>query len=460
LTYAKESLIKIEKPIPNSRHFISRQPRIALRFFFMRLTPIVICRLLLGVLLWPVHAPAQDLPGLISLTLAQHPSLRAQWASVRASAHDITLARHAFAPAPSVSWERTQQRAPTDTYYAGDPQVVLWRLNQPLWTGGRLSASLDKAKAQHQISELQAEETRLQLALKVVQSWVDWYSGSLKQHALEQSLQTHQQLQAQIARRVAQGLSASGDTLLSTGRLAQTQAEVLAAQMQTRMALMRLEELAGQPIAPLAPDRGDALTPPDPDRLWAQAETQSATLQRLQVQQSVLSYEQTITRASALPEVFVRAERQMGNHATLNTPSYNRVFVGLSASTGAGLSVMQQLAAQQERLQALQAEYEAAQRQLREQIQSEWLMLTTASARRVALERNQDSNAQLSASYARQFDAGKKTWIDVMNAARELAQVQTQQADALASEIASAWRLRLLSQGLQAVNHHPELDKP
>lgn len=414
----------------------------------MRALSISFCILWLWSQLSAPSAQAQDLPTLISLTWAQHPALRAQLAGTRAAESEIALARNAFAPTPSVSWEQVQQKSPTDAYYSGDPQVVLWRLNQPVWTGGRLSANLNKAQAQHRISQLQADETRLQLALKVVQSWADWYSGSLKQAALTQSLHIHQQLKDQIARRVAQGLSASGEIILSASRLEQTQSEVLSARMQTQMALMRLQELVGQAVQPLPPNRRDALTPPDPDPLWPQALAQSATLQRLQAQQTVLQHEQTITRASALPEVFVRAERQVGNHATLHTPTYNRIFVGLSASTGAGLGVMHQLAAQQERLQALQAEYESAQRQLREQIQTEWLMYTTSSARREALDRNEASSAQLSASYARQFDAGKKTWIDVMNAARELAQAQTQHAEALTNEIASAWRLQLLCLGL------------
>lgn len=414
----------------------------------------------LGVLMWPIITAAQDLPGLISLTMAQHPALRAQLSAVRASEHEISQARHAFAPTPSLSWERTQQRAPTDTQYTGDPQVLLWRLNQPLWTGGRLSANLEKAQTLHRISELQADETRLQLALKVVQNWVDWYSGSLKQQALAQSLQTHQQLKSQIVRRVAQGMSASGEITLSTGRLEQTQAEALAAQMQTKMALMRLQELAGQTVEPIASVSTDNLITLAPAQLWAQAQAQSATLQRLLMQQTLLRQEQTITRASALPEVFVRAERQMGNHASLNAPTYNRLFIGLTASTGAGLGVLQQIAAQEERLQALQAEHDAAQRQLHEQINTEWLMYTTANARRAALERNVDSNVQLSEAYARQFNAGKKSWQDVMNAARELAQVQTQQADALAAEIASAWRLRLLSQGGPTDRSNAERDKP
>lgn len=412
------------------------------------------------VLLSSLSSHAQELSSLISLTWAQHPALRAQLAGAKAAESDIALARNAFAPTPSVSWEKIQHKSSSDAYYSGDPKVIQWRLNQPLWTGGRLSANLEKALLQHKISQLQADETRLQLALKVVQNWADWYSGSLKQTALTQSLQIHQQLKDQIGRRAAQGLSASGEIILSAGRLEQTQSEVLSARMQTQMALMRLQELAGQPVQPLHPDRRDALKPTNPEHLWLHAQTQSATLQRLQAQQMVLQHEQTITRASALPEVVVRAERQMGNHSMLHAPAYNRLFVSLSASTGAGLGVMHQLAAQQERLQGLQAEYESTQRQLREQIQSEWLMYTTSSARREALERNEANNAQLSASYARQFDAGKKTWIDVMNAARELAQAQTQHAEALANESASAWRLQLLCLGLPDTPSTAHLDKP
>lgn len=412
------------------------------------------------VLLSSLNSHAQELSSLISLTWEQHPAMRAQLAGTRAAQSDIAVARSAFAPTASLSWEKVQQKALSDAYYSGDPQVTQWRLNQPVWTGGRLSANLEKSLVQHRISQLQADETRLQLALKVVQNWADWYSGSLKQAALTQSLHIHQQLKDQIARRVTQGLSASGEIILSASRLEQAQSEVLSARMQTQMALMRLQELTGQAVQPLPSDRRDALKPTDPEPMWQQAQAQSATLQRLQAQQMVIQHEQTITRASALPEVFVRAERQMGNHATLNTPAYNRIFVGLSASTGAGLSVIHQLSAQQERLQALQAEFESAQRQLREQIQTEWLMYKTSSARREVLERNAQSNAQLSSSYARQFDAGKKTWIDVMNAARELAQAQTQHAEAQASEIASAWRLQMLCMGLPDTHSTANQDKP
>ena len=47
------------------------------------------------------------------------------------------------------------------------------------------------------------------------------------------------------------------------------------------------------------------------------------------------------------------------------------------------------------------------------------------------------------ASYDRLFVAGKRNWLDVLNAARELTQVETSLADVEALVVASYYRLRL-----------------
>jgi adhesin transport system outer membrane protein len=51
-------------------------------------------------------------------------------------------------------------------------------------------------------------------------------------------------------------------------------------------------------------------------------------------------------------------------------------------------------------------------------------------------------------SWDRQFLAGRKTWVEVMNAARELAQVQTALAEAESSYTSATWRLKILSEGI------------
>ena len=58
---------------------------------------------------------------------------------------------------------------------------------------------------------------------------------------------------------------------------------------------------------------------------------------------------------------------------------------------------------------------------------------------------------QVSESYDRQFLAGRKTWLDVLNAARELIQTQVLIADSQSSQLVASWRLAMTTQGLLAV---------
>jgi adhesin transport system outer membrane protein len=55
------------------------------------------------------------------------------------------------------------------------------------------------------------------------------------------------------------------------------------------------------------------------------------------------------------------------------------------------------------------------------------------------------SSQSIQQAYDRQFVSGKKSWLDVMNAARELAQTETQLADATGGLLASSWRLGMLT---------------
>jgi adhesin transport system outer membrane protein len=53
-------------------------------------------------------------------------------------------------------------------------------------------------------------------------------------------------------------------------------------------------------------------------------------------------------------------------------------------------------------------------------------------------------------SYYRQFLAERKTWLDVMNSARDLVGVEVQLANSEAATLVVPWRLLLFAQGLPA----------
>ena len=405
-----------------------------------------------GLLALP--AQAGTMIDLLNLSFAGNPLLQSQAQLVQATQADIRGANWQFFPTPSVSVEQVNASPQDGSYNSKDGRVLTFRLQQPLWTGGRLSAGVTRAEAAAAAAQAQMEETRQQLALRTIQVWAEWKAGQQKSLALQDSVKTHQRLSALIRRRVEGGVSAVADDVLAQGRLEQTQGDATAAQAQLASALARLEQLTGKRIASEQMD-AYVVRPVEPigelpaliERAWRN----SPTVLKLQAQIKQQQMDVQIRKAQLLPEVYARAEHQQGSFAASGPNSANRFFIGLSASPGAGLSAQSGVDAALARLQALQAEEESARRNLIEQISLEHVSVRTQAQRRSSLLAGLASTQAMVESWDRQFLAGRKTWVEVMNAARELAQAQTALAEVEAAYVGASWRLTVLSEGVPAV---------
>jgi adhesin transport system outer membrane protein len=69
--------------------------------------------------------------------------------------------------------------------------------------------------------------------------------------------------------------------------------------------------------------------------------------------------------------------------------------------------------------------------------------LVNARLRMSAIQKAVEGSELVLASYKRQFEAGKKNWLDVLNAVRELAQNQYNQADTRGQLMGAMYRLQL-----------------
>lgn len=401
-----------------------------------------------------VPVQAGTMIDLLNLSFAGNPLLQSQAQLVQATQADIKGANWQFFPTPSVSVEQVNASQQDNSYNSKDGRVLTFRLQQPLWTAGRLSAGVTRAEAAAAAAQAQMEETRQQLALRTVQVWGEWKAGQQKSLALQDSVRTHQRLSALIRRRVEGGVSAVADDVLAQGRLEQTQGDAAAAQAQLASALARLEQLTGKRMANEQME-AYVVRPVEPigelPELIERAWRNSPTVLKLQAQIKQQQMDVQIRKAQLLPEVYARAEHQQGSFAASGPNSSNRFFIGLSASPGAGLSAQSGVDAAMARLQALQAEEESARRNLIEQISLEHVSVRTQAQRRASLLAGLASTQAMVESWDRQFLAGRKTWVEVMNAARELAQAQTVLAEVEAAYVVSSWRLTVLSEGVPAV---------
>jgi outer membrane protein, adhesin transport system len=404
----------------------------------------------------PLDAARWSLVGLILAAHASHPALRSQQALLGAAEAGVESARWQYFPTPSLS----VQAAGTgqgDAQYAGDRSVTVLALSQPLWTWGRLDAAQDKALAQRDAARASHAEAGLGLALRLVQTWGEWQAAQARLEAYEAGLRHHERLLHQVQRRLDEGQAAASDLGLAEGRLAALRADAAQAGLQEAAARERLAVLSGQPLArgalALQPESALPAEPqaPAPASDWLERVAQaSPALARLQAQ---LRQQQAVVaelQARLKPELSARLESQHGNFSVAGTATRTRALVALNTQLGAGLSSVTAVTEALRRAESAQAEIGVQRLALAEQVATDRELLLAAPQRRADLVRAIGASNEVLRSWDRQYLAGRKTWQDLMGAAREQVQARVQLAEFDAARLVAAWRLSLLAGGLDS----------
>ena len=409
----------------------------------------------IGVLL-SYESFSQNLPTLISAALMSHPSIASQKAQMQAAEIGIETAKWQYFPTPAVSTERANA-ASGDPFYGGDKNVTTVRLQQPLWTNGRLTAGKEKAQASLAYETADLNETSLQISLKVAQAYADFLASHWRMQSTEQSLATHQKLREQVQRRMELGVQSDADLQLAQTRLDSVRSDLSAARARVETYAVRLKQLIGQPInlgELLANLSSPLALSVSQDMALEAALAINPTIQKARAQSQIQDAMVEENRSALLPDVYVRAERQFGAFSIQTSSAFqDRIFVGLSTQLGAGLTGLSNVKAAQARSLAAKEEVQTQTLSISEQVLTDYAQVTRLAEQTQALASALTSQEQVMLSHDRQFLAGRKSWTEVLNTARELSQAQAQLTDIKANHIAVSWRLALFVKGLDIVNN-------
>lgn len=383
---------------------------------------------------------------LIAEALAKHPSVSAQASQVKAAKEGVELARWQYYPSPSISVESVDARK-QDQAYGGDENVAIFTLQQPLWTWGRLSAGVDRAKADSFAALASWQDVQYQVALRVIQAYGDWLAADFKRNAWIKNQAIQKEMQGHILRRIEGGVSALSDNRLAEGRLLANVAEISVVEAQIQSSTAKLGELVGRNISESELSNIQVNRPPnlgsDLDELLRHAEDNLPAIKKAGYQIDSADASIRERNAAALPELYMRYEHQRGNYSYTAPRAVDRVFVGFSTHFGAGLSRLSEIKAASARREFAYADREAIRKEIKMQILSDFASLQSMQKRITNLENSLLAEKEVSDSYFRQFLAGKRSWLDLMNSARELVQTEVQLGDARAAAVVISWRLYL-----------------
>lgn len=359
--------------------------------------------------------------------LDSHPAIMGKRSGQAAARADQKGAEWLRYPTPSI--EAATQ--------GGGKDSGLLRIEQPLWSGGRITAAIDAAGSRLSAADAALIETELDLTLKVIAAYIEALRQKARQQHAQAGVAEHEKLLDMIRRRVQQEVSSLTDQRLAESRLYQAVNDLSQVTQAYNNALAQLAQLSGKPVADISEQEVSALgAPASLEAALSQALGYSPTLRRLIYEEEAANADIDSKRSAYMPQLSLRLEQSTGQ-----TQSSSAMLV-LQAQPGAGLSAVSGVDAAIARREAARMAREAAERSTNERITLDWNEWVAARLRQENAAQSRTMSTDVFESYTRQYVIGRKSWIDVLNAVREATLAQFALEDARAQVIAASLRLR------------------
>lgn len=376
----------------------------------------------------PPHVPPA-LDEAIRIATRNYPTAKAARASLRGAAADVRTAKWQRFPILGLdtAWLNSLNPSPELT------------VELPLFTAGRIGAGIRQAEAREEVSSARYVETIETLALNTAQTYFQVMQLTRRQQLLAVSLVEHRKLVGTMERRVAQEVSPQADLELARSRTAQFEQEYNIATSQLDTALRVLAELIADPDYQLGPIPSFNPELDLPDRVMIRQEAQAfdPALRRLGAEVDVARAEFDATKAQIWP-------RLNGQYSYTDFFG-SRVGVVARLQTAPGLSQFSQNESARLRIDTAVESRRQAMQQLARQIDSDLIEFDAARARASISSNASDTASRVALSYMRQFIAGRRSWLDVMNALREAVNAEIGKSDAEVTAMAASVRLLLRS---------------
>jgi len=324
---------------------------------------------------------------------------------------------------------------------SGTPTTTV-RLEQPLWAGGRIDASIDAARSQLSAAESAETETRQRLAERASLAFVGWMHALERVEIARAGAAQLAELVRYVRRRESEGVASPADVAIATARHGNVLSLATALRGALERARAELEAVtlissfrSGVPVSvPAYPERGDA-------QVEKEYLDNSPLIAQRRAEAEAARGQAAVRRGQMLPRVALRLEHLSGQSAALGAGNESRASVVLQFTPEAGLASYSGYQAAGSRVEAAAAQLDADDNELRLRARTHWADYAATRAQVGEIEPQVTALDAAARSFMRQFEAGRKSWLEVLNTHRELVDARISLSQARTARDQAALRL-------------------
>lgn len=369
-----------------------------------------------------------------------HPSIAQRLSEQGASDYSVAGARWQRWPGVSMS----SSRGPLGS------TLTELQLEQPLWTGGRITANINAAEARADAARQSVLEARKTIIERAINAYAEAMRLQSRIAIADAAIEDFEALTGMIDRRVENGISPKADAVNVRARLQQANSERLQLQLQRRNTRTELELLIGQRFSDLAVPQALLAAAISLEDAVHIALENAPELARLNAEERVAEETIAATRSSLSPSLSLRYQRIFGGGTLYAT---DQLFLGVTYQPGSGLSSLSAISEAEARRTGTAYTREAVRLELMNRVRNLWQQAESSRRELKVLGDLVASTQEVYASCLRQFPVGRRTWLELLLARRDATQAQYALSDTQWTGFAAELKLQLVTGELAARNY-------
>ena len=387
----------------------------------------------------------------MNMAVASSPSIKNKEEEFNAADQSVNGARWSRYPSLSLSL------ATKANYYnssilgnGGVPQSVpgptsTARLEQPLYTWGAINAKISGAQFQREVARMAVITETNSVLDRVIAAFSQAQQSQERIEVINESIIRLKEFEAMMERRYEAQIGSKNDITLVSSRILQAKSDLAQAVTLGARSRAALEELTGQSIVKVVPEKSFKTSYKSSDAVQVAALDVSSELSSANAQLEVANQLVSQKKGEILPAIVARLERIRYQQVGAPTVDYSQGYLALSATFGNGLSQFSEVKAKASMAEGAREQIEVVRRALIQSCASTWADVQAYNEQLSVMNEVSAHNKGIVESFMRQYIAGKKSWFEVLSAERDLTSSRLTLADIRASAFVANNRLQRLT---------------
>ena len=383
---------------------------------------------------------------MLSQLLLKHPSVKMSQEAIKGAKYKVDSAFWNYFPTPSVDFSARDEGRNT----------TVARVDQPLWTGGKISSKYDIASSKEKESVASFEQNSYDLIETYLSILESYLASKSNIKDLEDGANNLNSFNDMLDRRVEAGVSSASDKELLKARIDQINSDMILAKNRYKVAKLQLELLLDTQIScDINFKEINRLHSANIEESIEKLLSFHPSLKKGLNEIQTSKYELDSTQASIMPNVSARFEHRDGD---LYNKDYDRRndqnigYVAFTLTTNAGLSSMSEIQAAKIKTKELEYRQKALEKELIDGLLSDYNSYEMANSRISIVKESIVSAQNVLESYTRLFLAGKRQWLDLVNTSRELTQYKIELSNLQTTKSILAYKLALKNGQIDLLN--------